>query len=254
MVAVVQIYCGSWSSLGALRGDYCPCKKRPGASCLSFSKRKLASLHPPSCLNLRLGSPGASRWCFLEKEGCRGVILVGRGMDKKKKKRVVPVRFNNQDRFGFNGGGGGKDDGATARVVGNLALAIGFTYLVMSGQLGWVLDTVVSIWLLAVILPFIGLGAFLWWAGRDIVQSTCPNCGNDFQVFKSSLNDELQSCPFCSQPFSVLDGKFVKEAAKSSNEFSSKTRAADEFKHRPRKGKDSSRAIVDVEAEVKDVD
>ena len=26
--------------------------------------------------------------------------------------------------------------------------------------------------LIAVLLPIVGLGAFLWWAGRDIVQST----------------------------------------------------------------------------------
>ncbi|OWM81201.1 hypothetical protein CDL15_Pgr007232 [Punica granatum] len=53
----------------------------------------------------------------------------------KRRKRVVLVRFNNQGGFGFNGGGGGKDDGVTARVVGNLVLAIGLTYLSMTGQL-----------------------------------------------------------------------------------------------------------------------
>lgn len=49
--------------------------------------------------------------------------------------------------FGFNGGGGGDwDKGTTTRVLGNLALAIGLTYLTMTGQLGWILDTIVSIW------------------------------------------------------------------------------------------------------------
>ncbi|KAF5478728.1 hypothetical protein F2P56_005266 [Juglans regia] len=87
------------------------------------------------------------------------------------KKRVVLVRFN--QGFGFNGGGGGgRDDGATARILGNLALAIGLTYLSMTGQLGWVLDAIVSVWLFAVLLPIVGLGAFLWWAGRDMVQGT----------------------------------------------------------------------------------
>lgn len=68
---------------------------------------------------------------------------------KRKKKRMVLVK-NNQG-FGFNGGGGGgggRDNGATARLLGNLALAIGLTYLSMTGQLGWILDAIVSIWVL----------------------------------------------------------------------------------------------------------
>ncbi|KAL0306477.1 UNVERIFIED_CONTAM: hypothetical protein Sradi_6065000 [Sesamum radiatum] len=99
-------------------------------------------------------------------------ILVNRG------RRVVVVRFNN----GFNGlGGGGGGDGnerinsETARVLGNLALAILLTYLSMTGQLGWLLDAIVSLWLLAVLVPIVGIGAFLWWAGRDIVQSSVRN-------------------------------------------------------------------------------
>ncbi|XVF78100.1 hypothetical protein PTKIN_Ptkin14bG0101700 [Pterospermum kingtungense] len=94
------------------------------------------------------------------------------------KKRVVLVRFN--EGFGFNGGGGngggdGKFDSNTARLLGNIALALGLSYLS----------------LLAVLVPIVGVGAFLWWAGRDIVHCSCLNCGNDFQIFKSFLNDEL---------------------------------------------------------------
>ena len=60
-------------------------------------------------------------------------------------KRVGLVK-NNQG-FGFNGGGGGgKGNGANSRLLGNLALAIGLTYLSMTGQLGWILDAIVSIW------------------------------------------------------------------------------------------------------------
>ena len=78
---------------------------------------------------------------------CEDVVLVREdGWKRKRKKRVVVVRFN--QGFGFNGGGGGggRDDGATARILGNLALAIGLTYLSFSGQLGWVLDAIVSVW------------------------------------------------------------------------------------------------------------
>lgn len=64
----------------------------------------------------------------------------------KKEKRVVLVK-NNQG-FGFNNGGG-RDDGSTARILGNLALAAGLTYLSMTGQLGWIIDAIVSIWVLS---------------------------------------------------------------------------------------------------------
>ncbi|KAG4960840.1 hypothetical protein JHK82_037519 [Glycine max] len=179
-----------------------------------------------------------------------GVLWEEKGC--KRKKRVVLVK-NNQG-FGFNGGGGGggRDDGATARILGNLALAIGLTYLSMTGQLGWILDAIVSIWLVAVLIPIVGLGAFLWWAGRDIMQGTCPNCGNDFQVFKSSLNDDLQLCPFCGQPFSVVGNEFVKDSVKFSNQTTTFGQAFNNFT-RSRKEKDSGKAI-DVEAEINDVD
>lgn len=63
-----------------------------------------------------------------------------------KKKRVVLVRLNNLKFNGGGGGGGGKDDGGTAKMLGNVALAVGLTYLTLTGQLGWILDTIVSIW------------------------------------------------------------------------------------------------------------
>lgn len=79
-----------------------------------------------------------------------GILVKNEGWNRKKKREVV-VKFN--QGFGFNGGGGGgKDDGATARVLGNLALAIGLTYLSFTGQLGWLLDAIVSIWVLSLAL------------------------------------------------------------------------------------------------------
>ncbi|KAK4744301.1 hypothetical protein SAY87_010613 [Trapa incisa] len=254
MMSLLHISVDFHCFFGVLRGVYYPCKKRP-IRYFSLSKPNLSHLLQPSCFNFRLSPPRAWKDGFLEMGARKNMILVGDGMNTLKSKRVVLARSNNRSGgFGFNNGGGGKDDGTTARVVGNLVLAIGLTYLSITGQLGWVLDAIVSIWLFLVIVPILGLGAFFWWAGRDIVQSSCPNCGNDFQIFKSSLNDELQLCPFCSQPFSVVDGKFVKERVNFSNDFTSKTRGTNEFSPQPRKGKDSSKAVVDIEAEVKDVD
>ncbi|XP_075513929.1 uncharacterized protein LOC142549064 [Primulina tabacum] len=176
-------------------------------------------------------------------------ILVRRG------RRVVLVNF--KKRFDGIGGGGGRGGGVnseTARVLGNLALAILLTYLSMTGQLGWLLDAIVSLWLIAVLVPIVGIGAFLWWAGQDIVQGSCPNCGNEFQVFKSTLKDDLQLCPFCSQPFSVVDNEFVKEAVKFSNQSTPFDQAFGDFSPRKEKGKKSSVAVVDVEAEIRDAD
>ncbi|KAI4322889.1 hypothetical protein L6164_022540 [Bauhinia variegata] len=179
-----------------------------------------------------------------------GVLLAETERGRKRKNRVVLVK-NNQG-FGFNGGGG-RDDGATARLLGNIALAIGLTYLSMTGQLGWILDAIVSIWIFAVLIPIVGIGAFLWWAGRDIMQGTCPNCRNEFQVFKSTLNDDLQLCPFCGQPFSVVGNEFVKDSVKFSNQSTTFEQAFSNFT-RSKKETDSGKAVVDVEAEIKDAD
>ncbi|KAF6163251.1 hypothetical protein GIB67_025115 [Kingdonia uniflora] len=109
--------------------------------------------------------------------------------------------------------------------------------------------------LLAVILPIAGAGVFLWWAGRNIVQSNCPNCGNEFQIFKSSLNDGLQLCPYCTQPFTVEGNEFIKEPGKSgSNRSTTFGQAFNGFSPTSQKGTCSSVSIVDIEAEVKDVE
>ncbi|XP_028779869.1 uncharacterized protein LOC114736250 [Neltuma alba] len=210
---------------------------------------RLASIHDSGFSSRVYGE----RWRFLgEARRFRNGVLAEERIcwgNKKKKKRTVLVK-NNQG-FGFNGGGGG-DDGATARLLANIGLAIGLTYLSMTGQLGWILDAIVSIWIFAVLVPIVGIGAFLWWAGRDIMQGTCPNCGNQFQVFKSTLNEELQLCPFCGQPFSVVGNEFVKDSVKFSNQSTTFGQAFKDFT-RSRNGKDSGGAI-DVEAEIKDAD
>ncbi|KAB5521487.1 hypothetical protein DKX38_025806 [Salix brachista] len=225
------------------------------------------------------------RWSLLG-GGKDGIWIKEEGL--KRKRRVVLVRFNQGfGGGGGGGGGGGRDNSGTARLLGNIALAVGLTYLSVSGQLGWVfdtvgwiLDTLISIWLLphsimfeldqfvqwdpliddvyvqllAVVIPIVGLGAFLWWAGRDILQGTCPNCGNEFQIFKSTLNDELQLCPFCSQPFSVVGDEFVSDSVGFSKESTPFGQGFSDFSSGFKKGKESSSAVVDVEAEVKDAD
>ncbi|KAG9452744.1 hypothetical protein H6P81_005648 [Aristolochia fimbriata] len=191
--------------------------------------------------------------CKLRAWERRGSFLKGKEETGGGDERIVLVRAN---QFNFNGGGGGNYNSNTVRVLGNIALAVGLTYLSVTGQLGWVLDAIVSVWLIVVLLPIIGLGAFVWFAGQDIVQDSCPNCGNEFQIFKSSLKDGFQLCPFCTQPFSVQDNKFVRESSNfSSKKSTSFGQAFNGFSPRTEKGKSpSSISVVDVEAEVKDID
>jgi len=117
----------------------------------------------------------------------------------------------------FFGGGGRRMDKGMSRVVGNLAFAAVLTYLAVTGQLRWVLDAIVSLWLLTILLPILALGAFFFFAGQDILQGDCPNCGKSFQILKSALKDGPQLCPYCTQPFSVQGNKFVRESARFSS-------------------------------------
>ncbi|CAL0326583.1 unnamed protein product [Lupinus luteus] len=191
----------------------------------SFShlRPKFASFHQTS---FKLRSY-REKWSFLRGTGFKnGILFEEKGFNRVK--RVVLVK--NNKGFGFNFGGG-KDEGDNARNLGNLALAIGLTYLTMTGQMGWILDAIVSIWVIVVLIPIVGIGAFLWWAGRDIMQGTCPNCGNDFQALKPSLDDELQQCPYCGQPFSVIGNEFVEDSVKFSNQSTTFGQAFNNFSY-----------------------
>ncbi|CAN6354759.1 unnamed protein product, partial [Urochloa humidicola] len=157
----------------------------------------------------------------------------------------------------FFGGGGRRMDKGTSRIVGNLAFAAVLTYLAVTGQLRWVLDAIVSLWLLTILLPILALGAFFFFAGQDILQGDCPNCGKNFQILKSALKDGPQLCPYCTQPFSVQGNKFVRESARfSSGRGATATNGQvfNELFNRGMRGAAPSGTIVDVEAEVKDVE
>jgi uncharacterized Zn finger protein (UPF0148 family) len=171
-----------------------------------------------------------------------------------KRKRGVIVRANFRFDSGSGGGGGGGGNNEVGRVVFNLALAGCLTYLTVTGKLGWVVDAIVSLWLLAALVPLAGAVAFLWFAGREMVQGTCPNCGNEFQVFESAIKDGPQLCPYCSQPFKLENKEFVRESPSFSKQrFGGFKQTFDGFSYEPKK-QEPSVMVVDVEAEVKDKD
>ncbi|XP_047094987.1 uncharacterized protein LOC124707371 [Lolium rigidum] len=154
-------------------------------------------------------------------------------------------------------GGGRRRQGSTARTVGNLAFVALVAYLAVSGQFRWLLDAIVSLWLIAFFLPIVGLGALVFFARRNILQSDCPNCGRNFRVLKTSLKNGPQFCPYCTQPFSVQDDKFVRESASfSSGRASPSAQAFNELFNRGSKEKAPSGpgTIVDIEADVTDIE
>ncbi|KAI3844538.1 hypothetical protein MKX03_006923 [Papaver bracteatum] len=223
------------------------------------------SLYSPSGTNIGCVLKNGFNLRDLEEKNCllgekNQILLRLERRIRRNDKRVVVVKANggfglSGSGGGRGGGGGGGDNNGTGKLLGNIAVVIGLAYLSVTDQLGWILDAIVSLWLLAIILPALGLGAFIWWAGQDMVQDSCPNCGNEFQIFKSSLKDGPQLCPYCSQPFSVKGNKFVQEPTIFSNQSTTYGQAFDGFSGKKGKtGKISSLPVVDVEAEVMDVD
>uniref|UniRef100_A0ACD5TFE9 Uncharacterized protein n=1 Tax=Avena sativa TaxID=4498 RepID=A0ACD5TFE9_AVESA len=153
--------------------------------------------------------------------------------------------------------GGGRRQRSTARTVGNLAFVALVAYLAVSGQFRWLLDAIVSLWLIAFFLPIVGLGALVFLARRNILQSDCPNCGKSFRVLKTSLKNGPQFCPYCTQPFSVQDDKFVRESATfSSGRASASAQAFNELFNRGSKenAPSATGTIVDIDAEVTDIE
>ncbi|PHU16927.1 Endoplasmic reticulum oxidoreductin-1 [Capsicum chinense] len=66
--------------------------------------------------------------------------------------------------------------GIIVRVLSNLVLAIGLTYLTMTGQLGWVLDAIVSVWLLY----------------NQKLQAACPVLFDEAKLWKGQSGPELK--------------------------------------------------------------
>ncbi|KAK8943140.1 hypothetical protein KSP39_PZI009295 [Platanthera zijinensis] len=106
--------------------DFLPSPRRQLGFLLSCKNGGLISL--PLGLNA-LRREGFDKVGILQRRGGRARLLVVRA------KQV------------FGSGDGGWDKGSSSRVLGNLVLAIGLTYLTVTGQLGWLFDALVSIWI-----------------------------------------------------------------------------------------------------------
>ncbi|KAF2285956.1 hypothetical protein GH714_009166 [Hevea brasiliensis] len=90
------------------------------------------------------------------------------------------------------------------------------------------------------------IGVDAVYAHIELSHDKCPNCGNDFQIFKSTLNDELQLCPFCSQPFSVVEDEFVRDSVKFSNSSTTFRQAFGDFSAASKKGEVHFNILVHI--------
>ena len=111
-------------------------KKNPTLSLSPLETNKVVSFHQRG-FKLR---QSCETLCFHERGWLKNGVLLN---DKRGNKRVVLVKSN--EGFGYNDGDKA-ESGDSAKVFGNLALAIGLAYLSLTGQLGWILDAIVSIW------------------------------------------------------------------------------------------------------------
>ena len=70
--------------------------------------------------------------------------------------------------------------------------------------LGWLLKSLlvlVGLILVTPVLLFVGLR---WWLGRNLIQGTCPSCGNPL----TGLKNTQTTCPSCAQTVSVENSVF----------------------------------------------
>ncbi|KAL2621054.1 hypothetical protein R1flu_001259 [Riccia fluitans] len=190
------------------------------------------------------------------------------GQRREKHRRTFGLVTKAGMRLDPGGGGGGEGGNGIGRVIVNLALAGGLTYLTVTGKLGWVFDTIISLWLLAVLLPIVGVIAFLWFAEREIITGACPTCGESFQVFEFVAKEEPQLCPYCTQPFKLENGRFIRDEPRFSSRKANSGPFSEGFKSpfsggfgrdttkssRKDDSQDPGGVIVDVEAEVRDRD
>ncbi|GJN14864.1 hypothetical protein PR202_gb01731 [Eleusine coracana subsp. coracana] len=124
-----------------------------------------SSLHPPallpplccSCSSQAFLDPRRTRGppprfsngtCYTARPFGRSEFLGKGGLltSRTVARRRLRLGVAGAGRGPFFGGGGRRMNRGTSRVVGNLAFAALLTYLAVTGQLRWVLDAIVSLW------------------------------------------------------------------------------------------------------------
>ncbi|MGC8453473.1 MAG: hypothetical protein ACL9RN_10710 [Cylindrospermopsis raciborskii] len=78
------------------------------------------------------------------------------------------------------------------------------TWLLASLGLGWLVNSLIVIFTLFLIIPFVAFFGFRWWLQGNLVTDKCPVC-----AFESTgLNNTQLQCPNCGEQLSVKNGRF----------------------------------------------
>lgn len=70
--------------------------------------------------------------------------------------------------------------------------------------LGWLLKSLLVLFGLILITPILLFVGLRWWLGRNLIQGTCPSCGNPL----TGLKNMQTTCPFCTQAVAVENTQF----------------------------------------------
>ena len=70
--------------------------------------------------------------------------------------------------------------------------------------LGWLVKSVVILFILLLASPIIGFFLLRWWMKRNLIEAPCPVCSYEFTGFNGS---ECR-CPSCGEVLIVENGKF----------------------------------------------
>ncbi|WP_299487910.1 hypothetical protein [Acaryochloris sp. IP29b_bin.137] len=70
--------------------------------------------------------------------------------------------------------------------------------------LGWLLKSLLVLFGLILVTPILLFVGLRWWLGRNLIQGTCPSCGNPL----TGLKNTQTTCPFCGQSVAVENANF----------------------------------------------
>ena len=102
-------------------------------------------------------------------------------------------RFNKILRYDFSG-------------AGCVLIVIALALIASSIGLGWIVNGVLVLFVLALVAPVLIFWGAQWWLRRNFVQDDCPVCHYQFTGFK---NTEFQ-CPNCNEPLQVTGNSFAR--------------------------------------------
>ncbi|UJB68265.1 hypothetical protein HRE53_17045 [Acaryochloris sp. 'Moss Beach'] len=74
--------------------------------------------------------------------------------------------------------------------------------------LGWVLKSLLVLFGLILVTPVVLFVGLRWWLSRNLIQGTCPSCGNPL----TGLKNTQTTCPFCAQSVAVENANFQRSS------------------------------------------